>query len=92
MEHKTFYHQIPTKENIKITISTKSINGQEYYYANFINVDLDYYKKLDEAGKKACIGMEIKDDNQAIVYYQNPNVFENDIKENFGINRLKSKM
>jgi len=84
MKFKTFFHQLESGENAKFTISEKNINGSTYYYANVINTDLDFYKKLNEFDKENYLGANVSNGRQETVYYENPEKLENDIKNHYG--------
>lgn len=79
-------------ENCKFTIFDKVINGKSYYYARFINMDLDVYKKLNDFEKETFYGMEMTNGKQSTVFYKNPEKLESDIKKIYGREYLESEM
>jgi len=92
MIHKTFYHQLESGENAKFTIREKRINGQNYFFANVVSTDLDFYKELSEFEKETYLGVEVSNGRQNTVFYSNPEKLEIDIKTFYGKKWLESEI
>jgi hypothetical protein len=88
---KTIFHTLPDGTKAKFTIRNRTIDGEPYYYANAINVELDFYKKLSENQKETTLGIEITDGNQNPINYKDPERLISDILTKYGKEWLKSE-
>ncbi len=89
---KTFFHQLESGENVKFTIQDTIVNGNRFYCANLINIDLDFYKKLSKPEQDSYLGMFITNGKQRRIYYKDPDRLEKDIKEHYGKIWLESEL
>lgn len=88
---KTIFHTLSDRTKAKFTIRKRIIDGEQYYYANVINIELNEYEKLDEFQKETSLGIEITDGNQNSINYKDPERLINDILSKYGNERLKSE-
>lgn len=79
MYHKTIFHTLPSGKKAKFTIRDRFIDGEKYYYANVIGVELDVYQKLSEQEKETFYGMEITNGRDKSINYKDPERLINDI-------------
>lgn len=84
MYQETIFHTLPNGTKAKFTIRDRIIDGELYYFANLINIELDVYAKLSDFEKKSFLGMEITDGNQHSINYSNVARLKNDILTRYG--------
>jgi hypothetical protein len=92
MYHKTIYHKLSDDTNAKFTIRDRAINGQRFYYANVINVELDIYKNLSPLEQETFYGMEITNGRQQSINYLNAERLINDILTKYGNEWLETEI
>jgi len=81
---ETFIHTLPNGMKCKFTIRDRMIGDELFYYANFINIDLEIYSKLSDMEKEYYFGMEITDGNQHSINYRDAARLKNDILAKYG--------
>ena len=91
MYHKTIFHILPSGEKAKFTIRDRIIDGERFYYANFINVELDIYTNLTDQQKETYYGMEITNGRQQVINYRDAECLLNDILTKYGHKLLETE-
>lgn len=71
MYHKTLFHTLSDGTKAKFTIRDRIIDGEVFYYANVINVELDFYKQMNPIEQEQYYGMEISNGRQQKINYRN---------------------
>lgn len=91
MYHKTIFHTLPDGTNAKFSIFDRVIDGERYYYAMVINVELDIYKSKSPLEQEHMFGIEITDGQQHSINYKDPNKLIEDIISKYGHEWLKTE-
>lgn len=84
MYHKTIIHRIPSGQTVKFTVRERIIDGEIYYYANVVDVELEAYKKLSDTDKETYYGMEITNGRQQVINRKNVDTLIADILSKYG--------
>ena len=84
MHYEIFYHTLPSGEKAKFTIRDRIIEGEKFYYANVINIELDIYLNLSEFEKKSFTGMEITNGKGKHINYRSLDNLKDDFKSKYG--------
>ncbi len=91
MHIETLFHILPNGEKAKFTIRDRIIDGERFYYANIINIELDIYKNLTDLEKNNFYGMEITNGQGRAINYRNLDRFKNDIHSKYGTEWLETE-
>lgn len=92
MYQDTFNHQLSGGAICKFTIRSRKINGETFYYANFININLESYQNLSQEEKKSYLGMEITNGKGKHVNYRDVQRLKADIISKYGDEWLESEV
>jgi hypothetical protein len=85
MYHKTIFHTLPDGVKAKFTIRDRIINGEVFYYANIINIELDVYINLpNDMARDMHYGIEITNGKQQKINYRDVDRLINDILTKYG--------
>ena len=90
MYKETIFHTLPDGTKTKFTIQDRIIDGERFYYANVINIELDIYKCLSNNEQEFYYGMEITNGRQQSINYRDKNRLKNDIITKYGIEWLET--
>lgn len=91
MYYKTIFHTVSNGEKLKFTIRERMIDKERYFYANMINTELDFYKKLSEQEKGNYLGIEITNGKQQSINYKSSDKLINDILTKYGKEFLETE-
>ncbi len=91
MNYEVFYHTLPSGEKVKFTIQDRIIEGERFYYANVININLDVYLNLSVYEQNTFTGMEITNGEGESINYRNLDRFKADIRSKYGIEWLTTE-
>ena len=91
MHYEIFYHTLPSEEKAKFTIRDRIIDGEKFYYANAIGIELDIYLSLSEFEKKTYPGMEITNGNGEHINYRSLDRLKDDIRSKYGREWLETE-
>jgi hypothetical protein len=84
MHNEMFYHTLPSGEKAKFTIRDRIIEGEIFYYANVINIELDIYLNLSDFEKKSFTGTEITNGKGRHINYRCLDRLRYDIRSKYG--------
>jgi len=91
MYHKPIFHTLSDGTKAKFTIRDRIIDGERFYYANVINIELDFYKAMEPAEKEHYYGMEITNGRQQPINYRSCDRLKNDILNKYGVEWLETE-
>lgn len=91
MYHKTIFHSLSDGTKAKFTIRDRIIDGERFYYANIINPELDFYKKMSDLEQENYYGMEITNGRQQSINYRDCNRLIDDILTKYGDEWLEAE-
>jgi len=91
MYHKTIFHSLSDGTKAKFTIRDRIIDGERFYYANIINPELDFYKKMSDLEQENYYGMEITNGRQQSINYRDCNRLIDDILTKYGDEWLETE-
>ena len=91
MQYEIFYHTLPSGEKAKFTVRDRIINGEKFYYANVINIELDIYLNLSDFEKKSFTGMEITNGKGEHINYRSLDRLKDDIRSKYGREWLETE-
>ena len=92
MLSETIFHTLKDGRKVKFSILEVITDEEIKYYARVIDTELDIYKKLSKEDKQLTYGVDVEDGNGQIVYYKGKNALINDLRNEYGIKRLISKI
>lgn len=91
MHYEIIFHTLPSGEKAKFTIQDRIIEGERFYYANVVNIELDVYKNLSDYEKKSFTGMEITNGEGESINYRNLDRLKDDIRSKYGLEWLTTE-
>lgn len=91
MFHKTIFHTLSDGTEAKFTIRDRIIDGEKFFYANVIGIELDCYKDLPDYQKENYYGMEITNGRQQSINYRDCDRLINDILTKYGDEWLETE-
>lgn len=91
MYYKTIFHTISNGEKLKFTIRERIIDKERFFYANMINIELDFYEKLSKQEKDNYLGMEITNGKQQSINYKSSVELINDLLTKYGNETLETE-
>lgn len=93
MIHETFFHTLKKSgEKAKITIRSKIIETQTYYFASVVGTEIGFYKNLSNNEKNSCLGKEITDGKFNTIFYRDKIKLKQDIIDFYDHIPLKSEV
>jgi hypothetical protein len=91
MYYKTIFHTISNGEKLKFTIRDRIIDKERFFYANMINIELDFYEKFSKQEKENYLGMEITNGKQQSINYKSSDELINDLLTKYGNETLETE-
>lgn len=89
---KSFERELEDGRQIKFTIRQREVDNQTLFFANLINVNLEDYQSKSKNEQDYELGVEMKGEVDATIYYHDPISLEKDIVTRYGKEVLKSKI
>jgi len=91
MYHKTIFHTLQDGTKAKFTIQDRMVEGERFYFASIINIELDWYKSKTATDQEHTFGIEITNGRQQAINYRDPDRLVSDILTKYGRVWLESE-